>query len=146
MLSEELNTGCRKGAPKLAVLLNKAMQLQVSLASNYSHAKISASHSLCMKLNNTQRAGLFTQSQEPFVKHIKGSCLRAPSKAPTETYDVARNIHEIWANKENQALVLEKVILTQQNKQIQYQQTVATVGFSGQRAEIGFYNTAPLCQ
>lgn len=29
---------------------------------------------------------------------------------------------------------------------MQYQQTVATVGFSGQGAEIRFYNTAPFCQ
>lgn len=49
-------------------------------------------------------------------------------ESPTETYDVAGNSHRICANKENQALVLEKVILTQQSKQMQYQQTVATVG------------------
>lgn len=52
----------------------------------------------------------------------------------------------ICTNKENQALVLEKVLLTQQSKQMQYQQTVATVGFSGQGAEIRFYNIAPFCQ
>lgn len=67
-------------------------------------------------------------------------------ESPTETYDMAGNGHMIWANKENQAPVLEKVILTQQSKQMQYQQTVAIVGFSGQGAETRFYNTAPLCQ
>lgn len=41
--------------------------------------------------------------------------------------------------------MLEKVILTQQSKHMQYQQTAATVGFLvGNKAEVGFYNTAPI--
>lgn len=65
-------------------------------------------------------------------------------ESPTETYDATGNIHMVSANKENQAPVPEKVILTQQSKQMQYQQTGATVGFSGQRRCL--YNTAPLRQ
>lgn len=49
--------------------------------SSYNRTKISTSHSHCIKFNKRQWAELFTQSAEPFVKHSKRACLRAPSKA-----------------------------------------------------------------